>query len=73
MNPSEAEELLSCLVVLSDSCENLTQRIVAVENTLSQPDRDRYDKELRRLRERGPATNAALVIEALQRKILPDL
>jgi hypothetical protein len=71
MNRSEAEELVSVLKTVSGICEDLNQKFVALENILSHADRQRYDKELKRLREHGNLTNAALAVATLEEKILP--
>jgi len=72
MKRAEVEELLRCLELLGGLCEDLTQRVVAVENAFQSPDRQRYEKELKKLKERGGLTNAAIALEALRTKLLPN-
>ncbi len=71
MNRSEIEELLGVLKLVGGICEDLNQKVVALENSLSPSDRRRYDGELNRLRGRGNSTNAALAVATLEEKILP--
>ncbi len=72
MNRSEAEELVSVLKTVGNLCENLNQRLLALENTLSPADRQRYDKELNRVRGRGSSTNAVLAVATLEEKLFPS-
>jgi hypothetical protein len=71
LNQSETEELISVLRVLGGVCEDLSQRLAALVGVLSPVDRQRYDKELKRLEGRGNLTNAALAVATLEEKILP--
>jgi hypothetical protein len=71
MNRSEKEELVSVLKIVSGICEDLNQKFVALENALAPVDRQRYDKELKRLRKHGNLTNAVLAVATLEEKILP--
>jgi hypothetical protein len=68
MNPYESE-LFDALQLFGGLLEDLNQRTLALENSLSPADHQRYEKELKRVRERGPSTNAAAALEVLQKKI----
>jgi len=71
MNRDEAEELMTVLKIVGGICEDLNQKFLALENALSPADRQRYDKELKRLRGRGSSTNAALAVATLEEKLFP--
>ena len=72
MNRSEVEELLNHLGGLSGLIEDLKLGLIALENTLRLPDRQRYDKELANLKARGGVTDGAVALEILRSKILPE-
>ncbi|MGA7080961.1 MAG: hypothetical protein ACLPZJ_05405 [Terriglobales bacterium] len=68
MNPYESE-LFDALQLFGGLLEDLSQRTLALENSLSPADRQRYDKELKRVRELGQSTNVAVALEVLQKRI----
>ena len=70
MNHYETE-LFDAMQLFGGLLEDLSQRTLALENFLSPVDRQKYEQELKRVRARGPATNAAVAVEVLQRKIDP--
>jgi hypothetical protein len=72
MKSDETQELLSLLELLGGICEDLTQRVVALENSLSGVDRERWKVESKNLKGRGNITNVALALEVLRGKILPN-
>jgi hypothetical protein len=72
MKPDEIEDLLSLLRLLGEQCDDFSLRVVALENTLGSGDRERYDKELTRLRARsGGLSNNPASLAALRAKLLP--
>jgi hypothetical protein len=72
MKRDEVEELLSCLEILVGLCEDLTQKVVAMEAAFQLKENPQYQAELKKLKEHGGITNAVTALEALCRKILPD-
>ncbi len=68
MNPYESE-LFDALQLFGGLLEDLSQRTLALENSLSPADRQRYDKELKRVRELGQSTNVAVALGVLQKRI----
>ncbi len=72
MSRDEVEELLNLLRLLGEQCDDFSLRVVAFENTLSSVDRERYDKELTKLRARdGGISNNPASLAALRAKLLP--
>ena len=68
MNPYESE-LYDVLQLLGGLLEDLNQGTLALENSLSPVDRQKYEKELRHVRGRGSSTNVVAALEVLQKKI----
>ena len=71
MTPVEIDELLSVLELLGSSYDDLTQRVVALENSLSPADREKCRTHLSKLKSRGQLTNASIAIGVLREKLLP--
>jgi len=71
MKSDEIEELLTLLRLLGEQYDDFSLRVIALENVLSDVDRERYKKELAKLKARdGSVSNNPASLEALRAKLM---